>query len=32
MEISELKNPQQLKELEIKELNELCQQIRNFLI
>ena len=32
MKISELKNPQQLKELNIKELNELCKEIRTFLI
>ena len=32
MKISELKNPQQLKELDIKVLIELCKEIRTFLI
>ena len=32
MKINELKNPSQLKNLDIKELNELCEEIRTFLI
>ena len=32
MKINELKHPNQLKNLSVNELNELCQQIRTFLI
>ncbi|MGN1344263.1 MAG: 1-deoxy-D-xylulose-5-phosphate synthase [Traorella sp.] len=32
MKINEIKSPEQLKDLDIQELNDLCQQIRTFLI